>query len=314
MATPRANPLRRAAAATVRFHSWKLFVHILLGWDAYDNPVYLREAEHRPVWRRPARWTALSAAARQAALISLALGWIVVVLYFNNLLLLLVPPLLYLAFATAFTLAPIVVQERLSHSWETLLSTPYSVDSILLSKVAGALTWMRPLRLIMGTALIVVTGGVALLSLVLIPASALRGGLELLVCGLLLLVPIGGGALFLADRIQQYMLMVAAALAAGAASRTLRNAFPAATGAVLLVWLGEALAGAAAVSVYAGRPVPLDPARLLALVTLGPSVLYIAELDLAGAALMGLGTLLLREALIAALWRWSVRLARPQAS
>ncbi len=306
---------RRVIIRRVHLRSWALLSHILLSWDTYDNPVFLREAEHRPMWQGSTQWTTLSINARRALLSVLVVGWILVVLYVNNLLVFLVPPLVFMALATAVTLAPIVVQERRSHSWETLLTTPYSLDSILLSKTAGALTVLERPRTLLGITLGVVAVGVAMLSLVLVPASQLEGsGLELALCGTLLVIPLAGGALFLADRMQQYGLMVVAALAASASSASLRNAFPTAAGAVLLVWLGEVLAGAAAVGLYSGHAVLLDPARMIALVTLGPTVIFITQFDLAGVALFGLGTLLVREALIVGLWRWAVRRAQPHTS
>jgi hypothetical protein len=293
-------------------YSWKLFKYVIVAWNAEENPVFLREIQHYPVWYGFAQRIALWASVRAGIVMLGFLMWVIIVLYFNNLLFFLVPPLLFFISATGFTLAPIVAQERVQKSWEPLLTIPPTLDLILLGKVGGALWWTRRLMLMMGVIMLTLSIGAGFVSLILIPTGFVRNSDwgEFFLCGGIIVFPIVGSAIFLIDRIQQYLLLVTVVLVGVTATASIRRALSMASAAVLLVWLVEVVVTGVLMALQPGHQALLDGGRILSYATLGPVISYIMELSLSQAVLYIAGTLCVREFLIRCAWRWSVRQAR----
>lgn len=290
-------------------YTWKLLVHVLLGWSIYENTVFVRDSSHDPIWYGVLRRIV---AFRNTLMMASILVWIILVLFFGNLLIFFIPPLIFFMLVTALTLAPIVVEERAKLSWEALLTIPYDMETILLGKTSGALWHIRYLIYAMGALLFCISAGVGFISLTLIPVEATRTGAryEIALCGLLLIVPVMGSILFIVDRVQQYLLMVTAALASSTSTPSVRSALSMAPAAVLLIWFAE-IAGTEVLLTLARGGIPeLSAAHFLSIATLGPVVSYIVEMDLGNAILCIFGTLLVREMLMGLLWHWALRQAR----
>lgn len=287
--------------------SWNLLQRLLSFWTATTNPVFRREMAHPPVWQG-----AVTHITSQTGMLLFAGGLgcyavTLLVFYLNNLLLLLAPLLVVWMLLLGLTLAPTIVLERQHHTWETLLLTPLGRDTILLGKASGALWWLRDmLRVFSGvillTALIV---GIASISLTPTDLNARTSEWPVpAVCGALLAYPLVMGALFLVDRVQQFILMVVAALAASAKAPTERVALVGAATATLTIWLVDI--GIATILI-ALQPVPFTShltAYLLRLATLGPAVGFLIAMPIGQMLAYTVGTLVVRELAIRALWHW----------
>ncbi len=293
--------------------SWKLFVHALAFWDAFENPVFLRDINRQPIWYGLARRFAAFPGLTLGLVGALSLAWALISLYLGTLWVWLLLALLLLAFITSAALGPIVVEERTKRRWDVLLATPVGVESVLLGKVGGALWWIRYLIIGMGALLALLAAGIGFISLVLIPTglTTLEDLPVFLLCGAALTLPIASAVVFVIDRIQQYLLMVVAALTASASATSMRAAFATSAAAVLFVWVAEFTLAGILLALQVGATKLSDITYMLALAVLGPMVGYIIDMDLLHAVLYAAGTLLLREILIDTLWRWSLRKARP---
>lgn len=293
--------------------SWKLFVHALAFWDAFENPVFLRDINRQPIWYGLARRFAAFPGLTLGLVGALSLAWALISLYLGTLWVWLLLALLLLAFITSAALGPIVVEERTKRRWDVLLATPVGVESVLLGKVGGALWWIRYLIIGMGALLALLAAGIGFISLVLIPTglTTLEDLPIFFLCGAALALPIASAIVFVIDRIQQYLLMVVAALTASASATSMRAAFATSTAAVLFVWVAEFTLAGILLALQVGATKLSDITYMLALAVLGPMVGYIIDMDLLHAVLYAAGTLLLREILIDTLWRWSLRKARP---
>jgi len=293
--------------------SWKLFVHALVFWDAFENPVFLRDINRQPIWYGLARRFAAFPALTLGLVGALSLGWAVMSLYLGTLWIWLLLALLLLVAMTSAALGPTVVEERAKGRWEVLLATPDGVESVLLGKVGGALWWIRYLIIALGALLALLAAGIGFVSLVLIPTglTTLEDLPIFFLCGAAVTLPVASAILFVIDRTQQYLLMVVAATTASASSGSMRAAFATSAAAVLLVWVAEFTLAGILLALQAGATRLSDATYMLALAVLGPMVGYIIDMDLAHAVLYTVGTLALREILIDTLWRWSLRRARP---
>ncbi len=293
--------------------SWKLFVHALAFWDAFENPVFLRDINRQPIWYGLARRFAAFPGLTLGLVGALSLAWALISLYLGTLWVWLLLALLLLAFITSAALGPIVVEERTKRRWDVLLATPVGVESVLLGKVGGALWWIRYLIIGMGALLALLAAGIGFISLVLIPTglTTLEDLPIFFLCGAALALPIASAIVFVIDRIQQYLLMVVAALTASASATSMRAAFATSAAAVLFVWVAEFTLAGILLALQVGATKLSDITYMLALAVLGPMVGYIIDMDLIHAVLYAAGTLLLREILIDTLWRWSLRKARP---
>lgn len=304
---------RHVALRLPALSSWKLFVHALVFWDAFENPVFLRDINRQPIWYGLARHFAAFPGLTLGLVGVLSLAWALVALYLGTLWVWLLLVLLLLVFMTSAALGPIVVEERAKGRWEVLLATPDGVESVLLGKVGGALWWIRYLIIALSALLALLAAGIGFISLVLIPTglTTLDDLPIFFLCGAAVALPITSAVLFVIDRTQQYLLMVVAATAASASAASMRAAFATSAAAVLLVWVAEFVLAATLLALQAGATRLSDLTYMLALAALGPTVGYIIDMDLPHAVLYAAGTLLLRETLIDTLWRWSLRRARP---
>ena len=226
----------------------------------------------------------------------------------------LVPSLLLWALPLALALAPLVARERQAQTWEILRATPYTCEEILLSRAQVALVSLRkalrPLwhvQLHVLIAVLIGGGGMVMLSGGLLTWR--RGKLiqnNLLCFGVILVAALAIAA-FVADRIQQFVLMAVAAIAASTATRSVRSATTAAIGAVLVACGVDLAIGVVVLLAQPPGEVYDLTFSLLTMVLLGPPMGYLMELPpLMIVALIG-GTLVVRAIAIRVLWRAALR-------
>lgn len=227
----------------------------------------------------------------------------------------LVPSLLLWALPLALALAPLVARERQAQTWEILRATPYTCEEILLSRAQVALVSLRkalrPLwhvQLHVLIAVLIGGGGMVMLSGGLL-TMADEGKLiqnNLLCFGVILVAALAIAA-FVADRIQQFVLMAVAAIAASTATRSVRSATTAAIGAVLVACGVDLAIGVVVLLAQPPGEVYDLTFSLLTMVLLGPPMGYLMELPpLMIVALIG-GTLVVRAIAIRVLWRAALR-------
>jgi len=288
----------------------------VLANELYQNPVYLRELKHVPIWYRLARGITLPDTFQTGIGVAVVLAWGIGVLFVGNLLFFFVPPLTLLMFVTALTVGPLVVEERVKFSWETLLMIPAGLDTVLVGKIAGALWWTRHLISIVTALVFMTSAGVGFISLVLIPLGLpLAASLEqIFLCGALIFLPLVSCAIFIFDRVQQYMVIVASALSAGTLSSSVREAFTSASAAAVLAWMMEMLVSGVLLALQPGTAPLLSKSRLLLLMTTGPTVSFVIDLPMNVAALYLIMVWCMREIAFRVLWNISVRSARLDAS
>ncbi len=283
-------------------------------------PVFVREATYLPPWRVALRLMNQDAV---PALTVVALVQLLILLraplplatrcLVGGLLLLtmILASVMTWSVLLGLALGPTIVRERERATWDTLRTTPFDTATLVLSKARGALWSLRVVILLARGAILLAALVAALLSLSLIEHTHWPFLSDLSpygMCGVGLLVMSAGSILYLLDRAQQFTLMATAALAVSAGARTVRVAVPGANAAAFAFWLLDA--GLAAV-VLALQPVPAATLqeRLITLALLGPIPAYLAELSLGWAVLAVTFTLALREAVIALVWRWTLRAA-----
>jgi hypothetical protein len=119
-----------------------------------------------------------------------------------------------------------------------------------------------------------------------------------------------GSAIFIVDRLQQYLLIITAAVAAGTSTASSRTAVLTSSVGVLLIWMIEILTSGAFVVIGQKQIVDITLGQVLLWATLGPTVSYIVTFDLKWVLAYTLVTLIVREILISGLWRWAVYKAR----
>ncbi len=125
----------------------------------------------------------------------------------------------------------------------------------------------------------------------------------------MILLPLLSCAIFILDRAQQYMLVVASALSAGTLSSSVRGAFTSASTAALLVWMLEVLVAGTLLALRPGADLVLSKSRLLLLMTTGPTVSFVIDLPIDIAALYLVLVWCMREIAFRVLWRVSMRSA-----
>ena len=291
-------------------NSLRLLRQITGLWTSGDNPVFRRALAHPPSWYR------LAGSLGRATGLLLPLAGLacffntLLIFYSRSLLLVLALPLLSWALMVGFTLAPTVVEERQDHTWDTLRLTPLTLETIVIGKTSGALWWLRSWVRLLGVLVFLIAISLSLSSLILTPTTIAAAINDLgvhLVCGLLLLMPVLIAVFYILDRAQQFVLMVASALIASAATRSLRTALPAGGTATFLAWLLAAALGLLVLFLLGGSPAGTSPDYLLPLLTLGPVVVYLAALPLTTAMAAVVLTLLTRELVVLGLWRVTLR-------
>jgi hypothetical protein len=294
-------------------NSLKLLRQLMIFWHAIENPLFVRETNHAPVWHRVYKRMA------QATGVSLVVGGlvcylsIVLVFLLNNVLILIIPVLMFWMVLTSLTLAPIVVGERERQTWETLRTTPLDTETILIGKAGGALWWQRDVLRAMIALLLVFAVGIGLVSLILVPTSEQTAHFsDLLLCGSALVIPVVIAAAFVADRAQQFVLTVAGVLAISASAHSNRVAVAAAIVVSFLLWLVDIGVAGVLLAVQPGRTSLTVETNWMVLATLGPVAEYLGELPFERMALYVAATLLVREAMVRLLWGWTIRRAQSE--
>jgi len=301
---------RKSTSGADGMSSWMLFRQLTNFWNAIENPVFMREIQHEPLWQR------YLSRALQSSGLTLTLGGLLcylsllVAFYADTLLILFVPLVLGWLLLLSLTLAPVVVREREQRTWHTLRTTPLDIEVIVLGKAAGALWWLRHLaRGVMALTLIgAIMIGVGSLIFVSFESESLSDLPAPLVCGMTLLLPILSGSLFIADRAQYMMLVALSSLAVSARSSTVRMAAPAAVITALLITAVDTGIGLLIVTQHLPVSRSLIETEML-LLLFGPIVVYLAELPFGVALVIALLTLLVREGVIWVAWRWTLRAA-----
>jgi hypothetical protein len=292
--------------------SWTLFRYLTSFWRLIDNPIFMRETERAPLWHT------IYARLSKATGVSLMFGGLfcylstLLVFYVNNLLILLLPVLLLWTFLIGLTLAPVIVGERERQTWDILRTAPLPNEMMVLGKASGALWWMSDLIHVMMGLLVLIAIGIGLISLILTPTTPAgypTGVPSGLLCGATLIVPPLMALLFILDRGQQFVLIVVSSLTASATARSVRTALASALGAVLVVWLIDFGVALVVVAVLPDRVSATGLSDLLALLTLGPLVGYLAAFSLGKAVVLLLLTLVGREFMVRRLWRWTMHAA-----
>lgn len=288
--------------------SWQLLHELTAFRQDDDNPVFRREMAAPPVWKRLAPSPfALAGAGACVVVIGLRilagtpLGLIFPV----------VPLLLHLLIALA--LAPVITRERGRGTWAMLRATPYRPEDLLLGKAAGALSWLRgPFRNL--SALLLVVGiGTGFLSLIATVNAVENEPLGLptpLLCGATVLLPMAAIVVFIADRLQQIMLVISATLALSASTSSLRTALTGAGVLALIIWLADIGLGLVLLTFNPDWLTGPLEGLLLPLATLGPFNSFLLALPLGPMVLATALTLTLREIAIRGLWAWAIRAAR----
>jgi ABC-type Na+ efflux pump permease subunit len=288
--------------------SWRLLQHLIVFWNAVDNPIFMRETRRLPVWHDV--YTRISRATGLALMLG-GLGCYLstlLVFYLNNLLILLVPFLFFWTLLLGLTLAPTVVEEREQRTWETLRTTPLTIETILLGKMGGALWWLRDVIRAVSGLLLLVAAGIGLVSLVLAPANS-TASLPHVLCAAAVALPLISAAAFVIDRAQQFVLTVVAALAAGTSARSVRIALAASSTAALGVWLADVGVAVLLISFQPQQIATTSLSELVGLLTLGPMAGYLTRLSIGTTVLYVTLTLVAREVAIRLLWHWTIRAA-----
>lgn len=291
--------------------SWEILRHlVLLGADAYTNPIFQRELTRPPIWQTAAVWMSRATGVMLVVSGLTCYVSVLMVFYLKNLLILLIPALAMWALLLAITLAPTVAQERDQRTWDVLRATPFALADLLLSKASGALWWLRPvLRLLVGM-MVLVAAGIGLVSLLMSSAGLNDNPLDLpptVMCLGTLVAPATVAALFVADRMQFFVLSVLATLAASASTGNVRSAMSSALTVLFAVWLSDIAVAALLIRFRFDTGLGWD---MLSVSALGPIAGYLGRLTLNQLVLAGAATLVLREGLVVALWRWTLRAAQ----
>lgn len=156
----------------------------------------------------------------------------------------------------SFALSPIVIRERTRGTWDLLRITLLGIDGVIVAKVRSALETIRPLLryFMLGTIIVGLIVGAMFAALIMAYTGLLEGIFDtysrygddrpstLILLGTGLVLGTLGMALYIADRVQQFVCMGIAALAAGTSvGRDRRGAVLYGIGTALGVWMVEVL-------------------------------------------------------------------------
>ncbi|MBN1200329.1 MAG: hypothetical protein JXJ20_00605 [Anaerolineae bacterium] len=288
--------------------SWQNLRRLIGVWTGENNPIFLRELACAPNWHSVAWQVGRSTGA------ALVLGGL---LCYLSLAMVCFVSLLHIALALLLVwwlwlgqvLAPVVVREREQRTWDVLRLTPFSAETILLSKAAGALWPLRHSIRIMQGVIVLFAICAGIVSLTNISLLASTNSAEVpgpVICGVTIVLPLVSAAAFLIDRAQHYVLMGMSVLAVSVSVRSVRAARAGAINVLFAVWLVD-VSVAGALLVHANSGGHLDGEWLVFLAAFGPTIPYLAELPVWQAALCMAGTLAAREIAVRLLWRWMVR-------
>lgn len=285
--------------------SWK----ILHSLATIDNPIFRRAISHPPLWYQGATQVA-SRATGEMLLIGGVLCYACTMLGFfvRNLLLFMAGSLLLSLIFFALTIAPIIVNEREHATWDILRTTPLTLDQLILGKARAMLWWLRgPLRII--SALLIITALV--ISAISFWANPLYSELgesrqpTAILCSAALLIPFLSAALFMIDRLQQFVLLVVSMLAASASTASARTALPGAALAVLILSLFDV-----GLAVLLQTFQPQGSTSIEVIAALGPTPTYTFTMPSVYALFAISLTLLVREIAVRILWAWTLHVAQ----
>jgi len=228
-----------------------------------------------------------------------------------------IPSLLLWALPLALALAPLVAREREAQTWEILRATPYTAEEILLTKAQVALVALRrALRPIwqvqMHVLAAVLVGGGVMVFLsggLLVTTDAGTLTQQNLLCFGALFVTIAALAGYVADRVQQFVLMAVATLAASASTSSVRSAVTAAIAAVFVTWGVDVGIGIALLLIQPPGEVYDLGFSVITMVLLGPPIGYLLELPIWTIVLAMALTLSARAVVLRVLWGVAVRRA-----
>lgn len=288
--------------------TWTLLRYLNPFGRAIANPVVTRETttphSTRHISDLPRVWWLLMVV---PGLVSCCL-----VLSLGNPLVLLVPLVALWNLLIGLGLAPSIARERERRTWETLRVTPLTTPTLVLSKATGALWHLRDLIQVSSLVMLIAAIGIGAIGPALIGTSldgSLRtgtnDGLWALMVGLALLA----AAVFVADRVQQFVLVVTATLAASASAPSTRSALTGASAAALIAWLLEVILAGILIAALPGYAAADIERTLVILAALGPAAGYLAALSPGGALACITSTLLIRELATRRLWAWTLRAA-----
>jgi hypothetical protein len=295
--------------------SWTLLRHLFL---------FRQQYHHNPVFRREMRRQFHFFRATLPELGSLALISLSVLLLLLAFLLGMPPSfgmympiciplgLCFLAYPlvvliAALSLAPLIVRERVQHTWETLRGTPLPVETIVLGKAHATISKLydQTIRLLIGFTLgtgSLLTAGVLLLQH---SGASLSDNSTNVNCGLTLLL-LASGILFFAERAQQAALFSAAALAVSASARSTRSGLAGTLASTVLLWTADLMIVELLV-----RALPRHGETLpVAVLWFGSTVAYGMLNSLSQMYLCIALTFAVREIAVRVLWWWAVRAAR----
>lgn len=207
-------------------------------------------------------------------------------------------------------LGPCIARERMNHTWDVLRVTPADTEMIVLGKTHAAMWRLYPAIRSARTVLLLASLAPAALSMNLLDSLTMtyttsHGG----ICGAGIVFMLAGALIFMLDRMQQFTLMGAAALAISVSARSVERGTVSATLAAGIAWLVDVGIAVVLLAVLP-RWVTLGIAnRTALLVMLGPLGGYLAELHIHEATVCIAGTFIARELAIRALWRWTIHTA-----
>jgi hypothetical protein len=285
--------------------TWQILRILLNVRDAADTPIYTFERARPPRW-----WAAVDDLIADSPRVALVL--VGILCYLCTVLTRHVGPLVLLLTLLPFVgviiislnIAPIVAQERERGTWELLRLLPFNIDTLLLCRVAGRLWWLRDsMRALFG--LLVVIAMFLGCSNTLLNPDAWPNPT---ICWITALIAALSMVLILMDRIQQFVLVVVTALAAGSSCTSVRAALSVSGAAAFVIWTTEMLIvsliiGHTEINTYAFIE------QMLLASLLGPVASYVATIPSSQSLIYAVMTLSVREIVVYVLWRYTVHAA-----
>ena len=298
--------------------SWMIWDRLIeLRRDSLTNPIVMRAVSTSA----PPRWLGVPSLRRAAPglVMVLALHALIIVfgqgqwndwLLTGTVVLIIVgmmfgPSLLLWALPLGLAIGPAIVREREDRTWDLLRITPLDLDELLLGKIQGGLWWLRnPIRSLQTVTVLMglIVAGAAVITNNTLFRSDCETGCQFLLWGWM---PFGL-AMFVLDRMQQFALMITAALAASATTRTTRTGLMVGSLATFGAWSAEIALGIVVLIIHPGQITSYWMIPITAMIALGPVGGYLLEMRLSVLALAMVGTLLMREIAFRLLWRFTI--------
>lgn len=281
-------------------NSWQILRTLFNVRDAAESPLYYFERARPPRWWSTADHL-LTDSPRLVLILSAVSCYLCSVLgqHIGPLVLLIA----LLPFAgvifISLNIASVVAHEREHHTWDLLRTAPLPIETLLLSRAAGRLWWLRDsLRGFFGL-LVVIALFLSCASTALLPDRPDE------VCWGTLALAILSMVFILVDRIQQFVLIVVTALAAGSSSTSARMALTVSASSTFVIWLIDLMAAVLVIS-QAKIDLYLFAEQVLLASLFGPVATYIISLPASQSLPYAALTLIVREILVYAFWRYTV--------